>query len=41
MLDERTIREQIQFYSRRAYDRRLVGGTGGISVHASTPSKCS
>lgn len=29
MLDERTIREQIQFYARRAYDRRLVGGTGG------------
>lgn len=29
MLEERTIREQIQFYARRAYDRRLVGGTGG------------
>lgn len=29
MLDERIIREQVQFYARRAYDRRLVGGTGG------------
>lgn len=29
MLDERTIREQVRFYARRAYDRHLVGGTGG------------
>ena len=29
MIDEETIRSQVVTYAQRAYDRRLVGGTGG------------